>query len=80
LILETYDESNRYHFVALKIFESNDQLSFDCQKCIKTDIISFIKEKYKLNENYLFIPDRDLKVISYEIPYNRMELKYEWEE
>jgi len=80
LILEAYDESKRYHFVALKIFESNDRLNAKCDKCTEIDMKFFVKRKFSSNENILYIPDRDLKVISYDIKNKDRELKYEWEE
>lgn len=79
LILEAYDETFRYNYVAIKIFNNKESIAFSCEKCPEINIVSYVKKKFEIKENSLFIPDRDTKVVRYEVKHNAQELKYEWE-
>lgn len=80
LILEASDETFRYNYVAIKIFNNKQSIAFNCENCREIDMVSFIKKKFEANNNFIYVPDRDITVVSFEVKNNAQELKYEWEE
>jgi len=83
LIIEIYDESNRYHWV-LKTINNNENSSFNLNKKDYKEISlkEYVKIRYSDSPNFLTAKlPRGTKIVSSKIsPRNSIEIKFEWEE
>ncbi|UUV20989.1 GLPGLI family protein [Paenimyroides aestuarii] len=81
LILEAYDDSHRYHFVAIKIKnDKNLPMEPNTHFLKKIDFKNFILGNFEIIENSVNIIERDYEVIRHNVKRNSKELIYEWEE
>ena len=80
LILEAYDTSKRYSYVAIKIFKDDKNISLDVAKLPKLDFKTFTLQDFEFKDNIFSAPlSRDTKVILYDESRKGRELIYEWE-
>lgn len=80
LILEAYDTSKRYSYIAIKIFKDDKNISLDVTKLPKLDFKTFTLQDFEFKDNILFAPiTRNTKVINYNEERKGEEIVYEWE-
>ena len=80
LILEAYDTSKRYSYIATKIFKDDKNISFDVSKLPKLDFKTFTLQDFEFKDNVLSAPiTRNTKVINYNEQRKGEEIEYEWE-
>ena len=84
LILEVYDETDRFHWVVLKIKPSNNEIEFpkDESKYAIIDLKKYVELRYEspLTSNNARLPRDAYTVTTFKGNRNAMEIKFEWEE
>ena len=83
LIMEVYDETNRYHWIAQKIKTFNGEIKMpnDESNYFKIDLKKYVELRYEspLNTNDALLP-RGAMVTTFKGNRNGIEIKFEWEE
>lgn len=79
LILEAYDSTFRYHFVALKVYKSDGVLQPEIKSLKQIDFKNFILHNFEIIDNSLNIINRDVEVIKHNVKRNGRETVFEWE-
>jgi len=84
LILEAYDETNRYHWAAQKIKTLKEKIELPKYESYytKIDLRKYVKLRYEssLTTNTARLPRGVILVRTVRAPRNGMEIKFEWEE
>ena len=83
LILEVYDETDRFHWVVLKIKPSNNEIEFpkDESKYAIIDLKKYVELRYDspLTSNNAKLPRGAYLVTTFKGNRNDIEIKFEWE-
>lgn len=83
LILEVYDETDRFHWVVLKIKPSNNEIAFpkDESKYAIIDLKKYVALRYdsSLTSNNAKLPRGAYLVTTFKGNRNDIEIKFEWE-
>ena len=84
LILEVYDETNRYHWTAQKIKTLKEKIELPKYESYytKIDLKKYVKLRYEspLTTNKSRLPRGAYVVKTFKAPRNAKEIKFEWEE
>lgn len=84
LIMEVYDETNRYHWTAQKIKTFNGEIKMpnDESNYTKIDLKKYVELEYEspTTSNNAQLPRGAFVVSTFKPSRNSMEIKFEWEE
>jgi len=84
LILEVYDETNRFHWTVQKIKTLNKKIELPKYESYytKIDLKKYVKLRYEspLTYNNARLPRGSYTVETFKAPRNDKEIKFEWEE